>query len=86
MKMGGPATSAAQIQNRGTVAGNLCNASPAADGVPRLLILDAEVELASTRGRRSLPLGKFITGNRRSMIARDEIMSAILIPRPGTAG
>jgi CO/xanthine dehydrogenase FAD-binding subunit len=63
-----------------------CNASAAADGVPPLLILDAEVELASTRGRRSLPLGKFITGNRRTMIARDEIMSAILIPRPGTAG
>ena len=44
------------IQNAGTVAGNLCNASPAADGVPPLLALDAEVELASAGGRRRLPL------------------------------
>ena len=47
-----------QIQNAGTVAGNICNASPAADGVPALLALDAEVELASARGRRVLPLGR----------------------------
>ena len=42
-----------QIQNRGTLGGNLCNASPAADGVPPLLTLDAQVELASVRGRRA---------------------------------
>jgi CO/xanthine dehydrogenase FAD-binding subunit len=71
-----------QIQNRGTIAGNLCNASPAADGVPPLLILNAEVELASMRGRRRLPLGEFIIGSRRTMIAPDEIMSAILVPQP----
>src|SRR6266566_5467115 len=47
---------AIQIQNRATVAGNLCNASPAADGVPPLLALDAEVELVSTVGSRRLPL------------------------------
>src|SRR5262249_60124834 len=51
-----------QIQNRGTVAGNLCNASPAADGVPPLLALDAEVELASSRGSRRLPLSEFLVG------------------------
>jgi len=71
-----------QIQNRGTIAGNLCNASPAADGVPPLLILDAEVELASIRRTRRLPLGDFIAGNRRTARARDEIMTAILVPHP----
>jgi CO/xanthine dehydrogenase FAD-binding subunit len=70
-----------QIQNRGTIAGNLCNASPAADGVPPLLILDAQVELASARGLRLLPLPDFIAGNRRTALARDEIMTAVLVPR-----
>jgi CO/xanthine dehydrogenase FAD-binding subunit len=70
-----------QIQNRGTVAGNLCNASPAADGVPPLLALDAEVELASAAGRRRMPLGQFIAGNRRTMRRPDEILAAVLVPR-----
>ena len=60
---------AAQIQNRGTIAGNLCNASPAADGVPPLLILDAEVELASRRGTRRLALDAFISGARSTLLA-----------------
>jgi CO/xanthine dehydrogenase FAD-binding subunit len=71
-----------QIQNRGTIAGNLCNASPAADGVPPLLILDAEVELASLRGRRRLRLDAFIAGNRRTAREHDEIMTAIVVPQP----
>jgi CO/xanthine dehydrogenase FAD-binding subunit len=71
-----------QIQNRGTIAGNLCNASPAADGVPPLLILDAEVEIASRRGVRRLPLAEFIAGNRRTALARDEIVTAIIAPAP----
>jgi CO/xanthine dehydrogenase FAD-binding subunit len=71
-----------QIQNRGTIAGNLCNASPAADGVPPLLILDAEVELASDRGLRRLPLNEFILGNRRTALAGDEIITAVLAPLP----
>ncbi len=71
-----------QIQNRATIAGNLCNASPAADGVPPLLILDAEVELVSMRGGRRLPLGEFITGNRQTMLSPGEIVSAILVPQP----
>ena len=57
-----------QIQNAGTLAGNLCNASPAADGVPPLLALDAEVELAGRAGTRRLPLASFITGNRRTVL------------------
>src|SRR5690349_17634362 len=49
-----------QIQNRGTIVGNLCNASPAADGLPNLMALDARVELASRRGRREVPVGSFV--------------------------
>ena len=75
---------AVQIQNRGTIAGNLCNASPAADGVPPLLILDAEVELVSPRGPRRLPLSQFISGNRRTLLAPDEILTAVVIPAPAT--
>ncbi len=71
-----------QIQNRGTIAGNLCNASPAADGVPPLLTLDASVEIASLRGRRSLPLAQFITGNRTTVLAPDELVTAIHVPKP----
>lgn len=70
-----------QIQNRGTVAGNLCNASPAADGVPPLLALDAVVELVSAAGRRQMPLAEFIVGNRKTSLRPDEILSGILIPR-----
>ncbi len=71
-----------QIQNRATIAGNLCNASPAADGVPPLLTLDATVELASRRGRRTMALAAFITGYRKTALAPDEILSAVLIPKP----
>ena len=73
---------AAQIQNRGTIAGNLCNASPAADGVSPLLILDAEVELASRRGTRRIALDAFITGARSTLRAPDEVMTAIVTPVP----
>jgi CO/xanthine dehydrogenase FAD-binding subunit len=71
-----------QIQNAGTIGGNLCNASPAADGVPPLLTLDASVELVSPRGVRRLKLGEFVLGNRRTALAADEIMTAIVIPHP----
>ena len=71
-----------QIQNAGTLAGNLCNASPAADGVPPLLTLDAEIELASLRGMRRVPLAAFIVGNRRTLLAPDELVVAIHIPKP----
>ncbi|MCU1303810.1 MAG: xanthine dehydrogenase [Candidatus Sulfotelmatobacter sp.] len=70
-----------QIQNRGTVAGNLCNASPAADSVPPLLALDAEVELVSHSGTRRMPLTQFILGNRKTQRQPDEILSQVLIPR-----
>jgi CO/xanthine dehydrogenase FAD-binding subunit len=69
-----------QIQNRATIGGNLCNASPAADGVPPLLALEARVEIASARGRRLLPLGEFVLGNRRTALAGDELLSAVEVP------
>ena len=70
-----------QIQNRGTIAGNLCNASPAADGVPPLLALDAAVELISSAGTRQMPLASFIVGNRKTLRRPNEIVSAIVVPR-----
>ncbi|MFO1067932.1 MAG: FAD binding domain-containing protein [Geminicoccaceae bacterium] len=72
-----------QIQNAGTIGGNLCNASPAADGAPCLLAMEASVELASTRGVRTLPLADFLLGNRRTARAADELLVAVRIPRPG---
>jgi CO/xanthine dehydrogenase FAD-binding subunit len=70
-----------QIQNRGTLAGNLCNASPAADSVPPLFTLDAEVELVSQAGKRRLPLADFIVGNRKTLRQPGEILSQIFVPR-----
>jgi CO/xanthine dehydrogenase FAD-binding subunit len=75
-----------QIQNTGTVAGNLCNASPAADGVPALMILDAEVEIHSRDAVRHLPLEKFILGNRRTALQPGEMVTAIRVPKQSAAG
>lgn len=77
---------ARQVQNAGTIGGNLCNASPAADGVPPLLTLDAQVELASLRGVRSLALSEFLLGPRKTARASDEVMTAIVIPQTALAG
>jgi CO/xanthine dehydrogenase FAD-binding subunit len=71
-----------QIQNAGTVAGNLCNASPAADGVPPLMALDASVELASVERTRSVPLQQFIIGPRQTVLAPNELLCAIRVPKP----
>ncbi|WP_306114850.1 MULTISPECIES: xanthine dehydrogenase family protein subunit M [unclassified Roseovarius] len=72
-----------QIQNAGTIAGNLCNASPAADGMPPLLTLDARVEVASAaRGKRILSLAEFITGVRQTALAGDELVTALIVPPP----
>ncbi len=69
-----------QIQNAATMAGNLCNASPAADGVPPLLTLNARVELRSLNGRRMVALADFITGVRKIDLRADELVSAIHVP------
>ncbi len=76
-----------QIQNAATIVGNVCNASPAADGVPPLLTLGAKVELRSlTQARlvqtRLVPLEEFILGNRRTARQPNELVTAILIPTP----
>jgi CO/xanthine dehydrogenase FAD-binding subunit len=71
-----------QIQNSATLAGNLCNASPAADGIPPLLTLDAEIVIAHVSGTRRLPLASFVTGPRKTALAPGEIVTAIEIPPP----
>ncbi len=75
-----------QIQNAGTIAGNLCNASPAADSIPCLLALDASVELTSASGSRQLPLSDFIVGPRKTLRQADEIMTAVLVPKTAETG
>ncbi len=70
-----------QIQNAGTLCGNICNASPAADGAPNLLVLDAAVELSSSSGARSVPVADFITGNRETARGADELVTAITVPK-----
>jgi len=87
LKAAGREVGSIQIQNRATIGGNLCNASPAADGVPPLLALEAEVELVSEQAARRLPLSDFILGNRRTALKTDEILTAIIVPQqrvPGT--
>ncbi|PBC06391.1 xanthine dehydrogenase family protein subunit M [Mesorhizobium sp. WSM3859] len=75
-----------QIQNVASVAGNLCNASPAADGVPALLTLDADVELRSLNAVRHLPLGAFILGNRRTALQPGEMVTGIRVPKRSAVG
>ena len=86
LKLAAREVGSVQIQNRATLVGNLCNASPAADGVPPLLVLDAQVELASIAGRRQIPLQQFILGNRQTARQPDEIVSAVLVPDNSTCG
>ena len=75
-----------QIQNAGTIAGNLCNASPAADGVPCLLALEAEVELVSNEGMRRMPLAAFIKGPRQTELRPGEVMTAVQLPQAALEG
>jgi len=76
--VGGP-----QIRNRGTIGGNLGTASPAGDALPPLLVYGAEVELASTRGERSVPLRDFIVGPKRNALEADELILGVRFPAPG---
>lgn len=76
-QIGGP-----QIQNAGTIGGNICNASPAADGVPVLMALDARVRLLSRVGEREIPLSDFILGPGRAALRDGEMLAAILVPKP----
>ncbi|SEP29933.1 FAD binding domain-containing protein [Trujillonella endophytica] len=71
-----------QIRNRGTVGGNLATASPAGDAHPALLAADAEVEVASVRGTRTIPISDFYRGVKRSALAADELIAAVRIRPP----
>jgi CO/xanthine dehydrogenase FAD-binding subunit len=68
-------------QSRATLGGNLVNGSPAADSSPALLAYDAQIELVSARGVRRVPYSDFHTGYKRSVLAVDELLSAIYLPR-----
>jgi carbon-monoxide dehydrogenase small subunit/xanthine dehydrogenase small subunit len=77
--IGGP-----QIRNRGTLGGNLANASPAADAVPPLLAVGATLELVSANGRREVAIDKFSTGYRKTVLEADELILGVRVPkRPG---
>jgi CO/xanthine dehydrogenase FAD-binding subunit len=76
-----------QIRNRATLAGNICNASPAADTAPALLVYDAVANLTSAHGGRRVPLTDFFTGPGRTVLNRGEIVESIDLPIPsGPAG
>jgi CO/xanthine dehydrogenase FAD-binding subunit len=72
-----------QIRNRGTIGGNLGTASPAGDALPPLLLEDAEVELASVRGMRRLPLRDFLIGPKRNALEPDELIVAVFVRPSG---
>ncbi len=74
---------AAQIQNRGTLGGNIANASPAGDTLPVLLALDAEVVVGGARGERTIPVADFWVAYRRTALAPDELILRIRIPVAG---
>ncbi|MBV8835707.1 MAG: FAD binding domain-containing protein [Alphaproteobacteria bacterium] len=74
-----------QVQNRATLVGNICTASPAGDGVPNLLVLDATVELTSKSGVRHVPIASFIDGYRHTACRSDEIVTALIVPKLGGA-
>ena len=72
-----------QIRNRGTIGGNLGTASPAGDALPPLHVEGAEVECASVRGSRLLPLAEFVTGVKRTALAPDELITAVWVTPSG---
>jgi CO/xanthine dehydrogenase FAD-binding subunit len=71
-----------QVRNRGTFAGNICNAIPSADSAPSLLALEAKVRLKGPRGERLVALDQFFTGPRKTIIGLDEILTSIEVPEP----
>ncbi len=78
-------TGAIAIQNRGTIAGNIANASPAADTPPALLVYEAELELASARGTRRVAIEKFFLGYKKTELKPDELITRIRLKRAGGA-
>lgn len=80
-EMGNP-----QVRNRGTIGGNICNASPLADLPPLLIALNASVKIAEYAGERIVPLEEFICGPGKTLIKRDEILSEVIIPDQAATG
>lgn len=74
------------VRNRATVAGNVCSGSPAADTVPPLLSLDADVHLVSAGGARVVPLDRFFTGFKQNRRRPDELVTGFSWPAPGARG
>ena len=73
------------LRNRATMAGNICNASPAADTAAALLCLDAEVTVSGTTGKRSVPVAEFFKGPGQTVLDRGELVTSVTLPR-GSAG
>ena len=69
-----------QIRNLGTIGGNLCNASPAADTAPPLLVLEAKLKLTSSEGERIVPIDQFFTGPGETVLRSNELLTEIQIP------
>jgi CO/xanthine dehydrogenase FAD-binding subunit len=86
LKLAAREVGSVQIQNAGTLVGNLCTASPAGDGVPCLLTLDASVEVQSIAGKRVLALSDFLKGARQTDLKPAEMVTAILIPEHAAQG
>jgi len=72
----------APVRNSGTLGGNVANGSPIGDSMPLLIALQAQVQLASVRGRRELPLESLYTGYRQNVMASDELLTQIIVPLP----
>jgi CO/xanthine dehydrogenase FAD-binding subunit len=82
---GAKSIASTQVQNRGTIIGNICNAVPSADSAPALLCLEAKLVCASKAGERTLPLDRFFIGPNRTALGPGEIVKEIQVP-PVTAG
>jgi xanthine dehydrogenase FAD-binding subunit len=75
-----------QIRNRGTLVGNICNASPAADSVPPLLVFDSTVNIRGRNGTRNVPLDDFISGPGETSLEPDEFVESVELPHPDGVG
>src|SRR5262249_194679 len=72
---------AIQIQNRGTIGGNIVNASPAGDTLPVLAAYDSQVEIGSSRGKEAIPFNEFYQGYRRTSLETDQLVLSVLVPK-----